>query len=130
MEPRHRLTLRIWFTIALVFICGLGATFSYATIYDTQVKIRNARKILTEEQDNNEVLRSVISQRYTPDEIKRIAIDRLGMNAPDFSQTLYINVPKQSHVVLSSSADEAEPNTPFYRQVYRFISDMFARFTH
>ena len=97
--------------------------FSYASIHDTQLRTQQARNELAAQRDANDSLRTEITQRYSLDEIAKIASGRLGMNKPDASQIVYINVPKQSHVMLNDDFEDAAEKKGSFADLLKLTAD-------
>lgn len=122
-DRRYRISFRTIFTVILIFLGGLGTAFSYAFINDTQSQISKARSALQAQKEANAALRAEITQKYTLDEVAIIATERLGMNKPDSSQTIHINVPKQSYVVLNEEEETPEPEN-WWQGIQSFITQI------
>jgi cell division protein FtsB len=107
-DHRNKISFRMLFTLFLVFFVAISSALYYAVILDIQTRTANARRQANEQRETNAALRAEITQRYSLDEVERIAVDRLGMAKPDISQVVRINVPKQSYVVLNDEDMPAE----------------------
>jgi cell division protein FtsL len=116
-------------TLILILAGGLGSALSYAVIYDTQVKITQAQRELTNQREVNTAIRTEITQRYTLNEVEWIALNRLGMNRPDASQIIYIHVPKQSHVVLHNEDEIFNVEYSFITGLTDLVRDTINRLT-
>jgi hypothetical protein len=93
------------------------------------VKITQTRRELAAQRELNAAFRTEMTQRYSLDEIERIARERLGMNKPDASQIITIHVPKQSHTVLNNEEDASENEYNFFTIMINFVSDSFKKLT-
>ena len=127
-DRRHRISLAMIFTIILVLVAGLGAALPYAMIYNTQIQITRTMRLLAEQRELNINTRADMVQRYTLDEVDRIATDRLGMSLPDESKTIKIHVPKQSHVVLNDDDFFIPIDYRFLPGIADFVKSYFDRF--
>jgi cell division protein FtsL len=112
-------------TIFLIFSGCLGMALSFARITDTRHQINLVRREIQEQKESNTSLRTEITQRYTLDEVAREAAERMGMNTPDPSQIVHINVPKVSHVVLNQSTGEHHDDINYF---WQGIVDFFLQF--
>jgi cell division protein FtsB len=103
-------------TLIIFFVGSLGIALSFAVTADIRNQINTVRREIQEQKEANTALRAESTQRLTLDEVMREATGRLGMNKPDHSQIIYINVPKQSHVVLNPNAEEETDATNYFLQ--------------
>lgn len=124
-DRRYRISFRLLFTIFLIFVGGVGSAFSYAVINDVRAQLSQARRDLSAQREDNAALRAEITQKFTLDEVERIAIERLGMNKPDASQIVHIDVPKQSYVVLNDEVDAPEAVNYFWNGIVSFFISLF-----
>jgi len=128
-KGRSRSPLKMIFTIILILAGGIGIVLSNAVIYDTQVETNQLRRELAAQRENNAAVRTEITQRYTLNEVERIAKEKLDMNKPDASQIIYINVPKQSHVVLNDEDGFEETGYNLISSITELVRDTVKRFT-
>jgi cell division protein FtsL len=121
-DKRVRISFYTIFTIFIIFAGTLGTALSYAFTTDARHQISATLREIQEQKETNNSLRAENAQRYTLDEVARTAADKMGMNRPDPSQIIYINVPKQSHVVLHTGIqEEPERENYFWRRVRAFF---------
>ncbi len=106
LDRQFRLNGRLVFTLLLFFAGALSLALTYALITEARHKINETRALVQEQKDANTSLRAQLTEKYTLDEIERIAVDRLGMIKPDQSQIITVYVPKQNYSELRS---EPEP---------------------
>ena len=126
-DGKNRISFMISFTIILILAVGVGAALFYAVIYDTQVKTTQVRRDLAAQRETNAALKTDVTQRYTLDEVERIAVERLGMNKPDSSQVIRIYVPKQSYVELNNDTDGGDVDYNILDGIANFITDAVRR---
>jgi cell division protein FtsL len=124
-DKRHHISFRTVFTIVIIFMGSLGTALTYAITTDTRHQISLVLRETQEQKEANTALRAENAQRYTMDEVARIASDKMGMNRPDPSQILYISVPKQSYVVLNPGFEEEPDEINYFWQA---IKSFFGQF--
>ena len=118
--------------LLIVFFGAVGSAFSYAQIHSLNQEIRSNRRAIDNQLIINHDLESQLSvaERYTREEIERLAYERLGMSEPDASQIFYFDVPSQSFVSMSINAQSHEPSENYFWQGIRaFFSDIRDRFS-
>jgi len=121
MRRRHIITFKTVFTLLVIFVGAIFVTISSAMIGDINVKINDKRAKLQNQREVNAALRAQSTQKYTLEEVERLARENLGMNKPDPSQIIYINVPKQSYVVISDDIISAEDSISWWDKLSRFF---------
>jgi cell division protein FtsL len=122
LDNRFRLNGRIIFTLLLIFAGALSIALTYALITEARHQISVTREVIQEQRDANISLRAQITEKYSIDEIERIAVDRLGMIKPDPSQIIRIYVPKQNYSELQS---RQEPETEsIWQTVISFFQNL------
>jgi len=100
-EIKSKFNKKIIFSMIILFI-GLSINvIPAALISREQSKTTRIRMELSDRRDNNLALRTDFAQRYSIEEIEKTAREKLLMGEPGPSQIIFINVPKQSHVVFS-----------------------------
>jgi cell division protein FtsL len=125
-DKQYRIPTTTLVTIVIIFLGTLGIAFTYAETYTTRRQIVAVRREIQEQKEANISLRTEITQRYTLDEVARQALGRLNMNEPDPSQIYYIEVPKQSYVVLNPDIQEETDDTNYFWQgIVRFFEQFF-----
>jgi hypothetical protein len=120
-DKRYRLNFIIVFSVILIFGGLIAVVVPSALIASTQAQIARERAALQDRRENNAALRATFTQRYSIDEIGQAARERLFMRPPGPSQIIYIDVPKQSHVVFSVEEDHVEENEPWWRGIANFF---------
>lgn len=123
-NQRYRISINIFITLTLIFLGGLGTAVSYAFISDTQNSIRKTREDIQIQKEANASLRAELTQKYSLDEVERIATERLGMIKIDPSQSILINVPKQSFVILNDDEELPEPDS-LWQTIWNTIKQWF-----
>ena len=114
-------------TFVLIFIGGLSGAVAAAQISNTEVLISQARSQRTYYQALNTTLREQVSERYTNDEIERMASERLGMARPDPSQVFEIYVPRHSYVVIHTDETVMLRENYFWHEIVTFLSGIANR---
>jgi hypothetical protein len=116
--PWKKLTV----TFALILLGGIGSALFQARNANIRTEIRQAERRLGAYQSENFVRAAELRERYTFEEIERIATERLGMSFPDASQVILIDVPRIGGVTLNT-AEYALPRRNYFREdVTRFVS--------
>ena len=114
-------------TLVIIFIGAIGSAMSHAQITNTEQAIVAARAALVSYQNDNTTLEAQIFNRYTTDEIERIARLYLGMEFPDPSQIIDIYVPRLDNVVLNIDENILPREVSFWQSTTEFISGLFNR---
>ena len=128
MDNKGKISVKLILTLLFIFLAAMGSAFSNAVIGDVRNRIGAARRELTSEREANAALRAQITQKYTLDEVERIAKEKLGMNKPDASQIIWIEVPRQSHVVLNDEREAYESDSGFFKRIADYVTDTVKRF--
>jgi len=113
---------RVVVTLVLIFAVALGSALTFANIASVESQIVRARNDRMRYQQATMALRDQASERYTREEIERIARERLGMTWPDPSQIIEIYVPRQSYVVLNTDEDVLPGQNYFWQGIVSFIT--------
>ena len=114
------------FTLVLFFLCLVIGVAPHAYVTTIQREIRLTRASIQTYRESNRILRAQINERYTLDEIERIATDRLGMAPPEPAQIIYINVPRQAQVFLNPELPQVQQNY-FWQDVLNFFNRVMRR---
>ena len=86
-------------TLVIMFAAALGIVMTSAMIVDRQQTIRALASELRQIEEDNNLLRTQISQSYDLREIELIASQRLTMGRPQPHQIVHIYVPRVSQVI-------------------------------
>ena len=114
-------------TLVLVLLGGIGSLAINAHIINTSLRIDQQRNELVRLQGESVRYRSLLRERYTLDQIERIAIERLGMTHPDPAQIIDIYVPLQPTVRLNMD-DGAIPVENFlWEEIRTFLTGVLDR---
>lgn len=118
---------RMVFTIVLIFIVALGSALTYAHIQTTRGQIIRERNALIAARDANASLRAQVTERFTNEEIERIATGRLGMARPEPAQIFYIHVPLRDTVLLNIDENMFEEHNFFLQDIRDFMTGLINR---
>ena len=123
-KERKRISWRAVFMIILVFLGAIGSAFSYAQIHSLQREMHQTRNAINTQLIINNELESQISiaERYTREDIERLASERLGMGAPDPSQIIYFFVPPHSSVNMNTYVQQPPATNYFWQGIRAFFS--------
>ena len=121
---KYRISLRMIFTILLIFSGGIGTAFSYAILEDTRRDINAAHNKLQQKRSENSVAQTIITRHFSMDELEEIATLRLGMMRPDPAQIIFINVPRQS-IVVQNIRQEPSREMNMWQSAWQIIRNWF-----
>ena len=113
--------------LMLVFVGAIGSAFSYAQMHGVQRQIAQSRRELNEQHIAITTLNAQVTERYTREEIERLAYERLGMGEPDPSQIIYFHVPHQSHARMHANAPPPSTENYFWQSIVAFFNGMVDR---
>jgi len=116
---------RLSVTFALIFIGGISSAAFQARNANIRTEITGAERELRDLQQSIFVREAELRERYTFDEIERIATERLGMFFPDASQVIHINVPRIGGVTLNTDEDVLPRHNYFWEDFSAFVIGMF-----
>jgi cell division protein FtsL len=124
-DKPYRISPYTFITLFIIFMGILGIAFTYAFTDETRRQITQVHRERQEQNETNIALRTEMAQRYTLDEVAKLAGERMGMNTPDSSQVIYIEVPKQSYIVLNQNTeDEADEINYFWQGIVSFFKNL------
>jgi len=95
-------------TLVIMFAAALAVVMTSAVIVDRQQQIRVLTAELRQVEEDNNMLRTQISQSYDLREIERIASQRLTMGRPQPHQIIHIYVPRTSQTITHIEQHTAE----------------------
>ena len=123
-KERKRISWRLVFMLFLVFLGAIGSAFSYAQIHSLQREIAQTRHAINTKLAINNELESQISitERFTREDIERLAYERLGMGEPDPSQIIYFYMPRSSAVSMNTYVPQPPQENYFWQGVVAFFS--------
>ena len=119
---------RAVFSIILIFICVMGLSLAFAFTTFKRSHITGLRAQLLRQEEQNAILATEISLKYDMDQIKEIAVERLGMIEPRPHQIVYIPVPRQNYSLYNEGA-EVNENEEIYSALKDF-NNLINRFLH
>ena len=114
-------------SLFLVLIGGLGTLAIHVQVAGVENEIFQARSSLQQAQIDIFTLESLLDERYTDFEIEWIAIERLGMNFPDPSQIIEIEVPRQGGITLNTIMHEPPPENYLAVELRHFLAGILNR---
>lgn len=87
-------------------IAGLAVVYRFALITQISYNINESEKHYYDLRNQNSIIRVQVEQDTDLTSIKQLAETRLGMQKPDKSQIVFINVEKNDHTVVMNTKDE------------------------
>ena len=114
-------------SLLIVLVGGLGTLAIHAHVTSVENQIFHARSALQQAQIDVFTLESLLDERYTDFEIEWIATDRLGMNFPDPSQIIEIEVPRQGGITLNTIMHEPPPENYLAIELRHFLAGILNR---
>ena len=129
-EERRRVSLRLIFMLFVVFLGAVGSAYGYALIHSVQREISQTRHALNNQLLINHELETQldVAERYSREELERLAYERLGMREPDPSQIIYFYVPPHSYVRMNiNEPQEQASENYFWQGVVAFFRSMRER---
>ena len=124
---QYRLPRNLILSMVVVFICALSIVITHAQVNGVAQQVAGSNRQLINLQYENLALGTQIGVHYTSDQIQYIAFTQLGMNFPDASQIIEINVPRRSHVILNTSEDVLPRENYFWLDLRNFAASIFDR---
>lgn len=106
-KNNRKIKFKLILSIVAVLIAGLTVMYRFAAITQISYNINKSEKIYNELRNENSLLRVQVETETDLTEIKEVAETRLGMQRPDKSQVVYINVPRNDYTVVVKTQDEA-----------------------
>jgi len=128
-DKKHwlRMPMQVIATSLVVFACAMAIVLFNGQITGTERELAVANSELRALQETNRNLESQIGGTYTLEEIEFYAFTRLGMTLPDPAQVIEINIPRQSHAVLSTQEFLPPTENFLWQDVRTFVSGLFNR---
>ncbi|MCL2578350.1 MAG: hypothetical protein FWE27_09970 [Defluviitaleaceae bacterium] len=117
--------LKLTITFILILIGGLSSVMFEARNANIKTEIAGKERDLRNLQHDIFVREAELRERYTFDEIERIATERLGMSFPDASQVILINVPRIGGVTLNTDEHVLPRHNYFWEDASNFLSGIF-----
>lgn len=107
---RYRISLRVLFTVFLIFAGGMLTVYTFAMLQDMRGQIDRERAAISLQRAENSATLAEITQHFSVEDISRIASERLNMGPADPSQVIRIYVPRQSYIVQSEASVRRVPD--------------------
>jgi len=126
-QLRNMVSFEVLMTLVVIIFASIFATAVHANITNVQTSITRAQRELRDYQNQVTTLNHLLQERYTSEEIERIAINDLGMNFPDASQIINIEVHRQGTVMLNLSDHLLVQETSIWQDVRIFFRAMLDR---
>jgi len=122
-----RLPMQVIATSMVVFACAMIIVLFNGQITGTERELTVANSDLRALQETNRNLESQIGGNYTLEEIEFYAFTQLGMTLPDPAQVIEINIPRQSHAMLSTQEFLPPAENFLWQDVSTFVRGLFNR---
>jgi len=126
-SAQYRLPGALIVSTLLVFICAMVIVLTHAQLTNVDRQIASARRDIQEVRDSSTAISTQIGVRYSLDEIAYIAFTEFNMTPPDPAQIIDIDVPRLSHVVLSTSDNLLSHDSYFWSDMRIFIAGILDR---
>ena len=126
VDKKYRVPRGIIAVVVVFFLGALASAVPFSRITVVNRQIATAQRDINIMRANNRTMRAQIAERFSLDEIERIATTRLGMTRPDPAQVLYIYVPPQSHVMLNMNEPIVQENY-FWQEILGFFQRLIRR---
>lgn len=104
-NKKHK--IRFVLTLICVFVVGLSVMARYAMITQIGYEISRSRDELKEIRNQNNYLSLQIEKETDLEKIKLAAEQRLGMQTPEKSQIVYVNVPRNDFTIVMNDNSKA-----------------------
>lgn len=116
-------------SILAVMVAGLAVVYRFALITQISYSIHESQKDYNDFRNANSRMRVQIEQDTDLNSIKQLAEARLGMQMPDKSQLVYIQVKKTDHTVVMNTVDEeAKDNASIFAAFISKFAGLFNLF--
>ncbi len=99
-KSNRKAKLKMVVEIIAVLLAGLAVVCRYAIITKINYELNKQEVVYQEIRNANSVLKVQIETKTDLNEVKEAAENRLGMQMPDKSQIIYINVPRNDYTVV------------------------------
>jgi cell division protein FtsL len=105
-KNNRKVKLKSVFTIVAILAAALAVMCRYAIITEMSYEINQKETEYNTLRNANALLKVQIETETNLTDIKEIAETRLGMQTPDKSQLVYINVPREDYTITLDPKDE------------------------
>ena len=102
-KNNRRVKFKLTLTILAVFITGLAVIYRFALITQLSHDINKSEIVYGKLRNENSILKVQIETKTDLADIKETAETRLGMQAPDKSQIVYIQVPRNDYTMVMNN---------------------------
>lgn len=99
-KNNRKVKSRVVLSILFVFIAGLFVTYRFALITELSYNINECEKQYSKLRNENSLIKLSMEKNTDLAKIRELAELRLGMQKPDKSQLVYINVEKCDYSVI------------------------------
>ena len=104
-KNNRKVKLRLIVSILAVLFAGLTVMYRFTAITQLSYDINQSEKVYNELRNKNSILKVKVETETNLTSIKEIAETRLGMQKPDKSQIVYIQVPRNDYTVVMKTQD-------------------------
>lgn len=104
--------LRLVAAVVLMFAIGCTVMYRYALVMDINSRIRTLESKYEKLEDENSQLKIDIEEQTDLNEVKRIALEELGMRTPTSNQIVYVKVEGQDRTLVSSEYNNQNYDSP------------------
>lgn len=116
-KTNSKMKLKAVFLCLIVFGACFLLMYRYAIITQMNNNIIEYEKNLARLQKENSLLRVEIEKALDIDQIQQIAENRLGMQKPDRSQIVYMNIQKSDSTVVLNTDDKTGSSGSFFASI-------------
>ena len=109
-KNNRKVKLRLIVSILAVLVAGLTVMYRFTAITQLSYDINQSEKVYNELRNKNSILKVKVETETNLTSIKEIAETRLGMQKPDKSQIVYIQVPRNDYTVVMKTQDQSGGN--------------------
>ncbi len=106
-KSNRKVKLKMVVAIIAVLTAGLVVMCRYAIITKVNYDFIQKEKEYQEIRNENSLLKVQIESKTDLNEVREVAENRLGMQMPDKSQIIYINVPRSDYTVMMTPRTQA-----------------------
>lgn len=105
-RTNNKVKVRVVVAFMAVFALCSVVMYRYALITEMNYKINAGMNALDQLKDENSILEVKIEKELDLQKIQQYAQENLGMQKPDKSQCVFVNVPRSDFTVVSDKQDD------------------------
>ncbi len=107
-KNNRKIKFKLVLSILAVFVAGLTVVYRFAAITELSYQINQSEKTYNELRNENSILKVQVETLTDLTDIREKAETRLGMQKPDKSQVVYIQVPRSDYTVVMNTQSGTE----------------------